>query len=192
MRTDESQRVLTIHTLSEPIPFDEALTEFGRRFKGPAVGFAYTPSQVPWFRSSADDWLTREGDPVPQTAFELRVFNEQAEMRWRRTTGFDGGDSVILSHGESEDPSESTRAFWLGDRTLSLWGVSVGASADGWTNLRENRIGDRVWVPLGGVEQGATVNLVIAEYAKRDRYGNIAVVEQTLCRLSAQPLDERA
>ncbi|MFI7531466.1 CRISPR-associated protein Csx19 [Nocardia salmonicida] len=176
-------RYLVTDALGADLTFSQALHAFGTRWDvSDAVGFVYTPAVAPWFRYTDQQWCLRQGEAIPESAFELRAFTDCAELRWWCTTGFDIGTAVVLS--ETDQAEEGDGLYRLDDRTraLRLWGSAV-TEEQGWTNLAEGRIGDVLWVPLSPVTAGSAVALRVVDYASRDEHGNVALVEQRLAGL---------
>lgn len=122
-------------------------------------------------------------------AFEARVFNEEAELRWLHDRG-GRGTAVLLSERPAADlvgcldgEATSVTAVDRIEQRYLLWGQAVDAHAcpPRWSRLCEARIGT-IWVPLA-LRKGERTRLVTREYVAEFEDGNTAVAEERLLRL---------
>jgi len=164
-----------------PVIREEAIESFCRALgPGRVIGLAYAPRRCFFFELPLDA-------EVVGAAYELRVFDERAELRWWN------------------DPTEQAahRAAVLSVKPLSrldgweveqvevdvlpngylLWGRATGARPrTGWSELTEARVG-RLEVPLPDLPAGASVRLRTEEYLVRVAYGNMVVWDERLIAL---------
>lgn len=153
-------------------------------FADDAVGFAYTPSESPWFRLTAGTARQRDGSPIPEDTFELRAFTRDRELRWWRTSGFDLGRAVMLAEAPAVDggvhplcPKQS--------RSLLLWGAATGKYEHGWAQVADRRVG-YLWFPIAAPPAaGAGLRLAVVDYVSQDAHGNVGVVDQRLVGVEA-------
>lgn len=129
--------------------------------------------------------------------FELRAFCPEAELRWMNT-GSGSGQAVILRESQAvlNGPWNSRAESFLGKIPLKymLWGTAPSENsdtasapplADGWTYLREGRIGG-LPVPLAGMSPGQPGYLHAVEYLREsDEDGNVTVLDERLLQLSS-------
>lgn len=130
----------------------------------------------------------------PDGVYEVRVFDEHAELRWRNED--DGrGSAVVLT----EDPTLLPEGFdELGlveatgciAGTYLLWGTAVSDSGapSGYSTLTTARVGARRIPADITVREHAAVD--VREYVQRDEHGNAYVAEERLLRIgTATPHD---
>lgn len=176
----------------------------------PAIGLIYSPRRCEFVRLENKTLRDSQGRPAPLGGvFEVRMFNEQAEMRWlHEANGL--GRTALLSgsnlpiHCEQNLPEDvSLTALRTLEQTYLLWGEGIDEGkahlAAGWSRLTAARIG-RLDVPIGGIRANQRVELKVIEYLaeydsdgnlvqssddieEKKRYGNAAVAEERLLRL---------
>ncbi|SEG48675.1 CRISPR-associated protein, TIGR03984 family [Thermomonospora echinospora] len=153
---------------------------------------AYAPDGVallitPWRYHVA---LVRDGRVLPHRdeidlteTFDVRVFNENAELRWLQSGG--SGRAVLLTEDATALPADFTErdgdvhAIAVQKGQYLLWGRSVGTSG-GWTTLTTERIG-AIRVPVDIPRRPGYAALTTREYIARDpRHGNAYVAEERL------------
>ena len=170
------------------------------------IALLYSPSQCALARLKDKKLLDCHDKPIAlDDFFEVRIFNEQSELRWLNDkAGL--GRAALLSASPipeacrkqlTEDVS-ITALKTLPQQTYLLWGEGVKDQdpaktnlAAGWSRLTTARIGP-LNVPAkvpNAVEtedesKKPRVLLRVCEYlAECDDYGNVAVVEERLLKL---------
>jgi CRISPR-associated protein (TIGR03984 family) len=147
-----------------------------------AIGWVETPTEAYWVRLD-DGRLTRHGGiPDLDRAFEIKLFDRDAELRWWWVPDLATGRWAIVADSTVEDRG---LAPLDGDRQL-LWG-RVAESQAGWVRLDDARIGS-VWVPADasgpGDNDGDYALLKRVEYVQEFEFGNVAVVDARCVGLS--------
>lgn len=137
--------------------------------------------------------LTPDSVPIDQ-AYEARVFNKYAELRWYRPQGEALGTSVWLADsplpGAGAVPAETVGCVCTLVQSYLLWGR--GIQADGlpdsnWSWLAEHRT-KRLAVPLKGVSRTDRGQLCATEYLRADEWGNVSVVNERFTGLQIHPI----
>ncbi|WP_119726306.1 type III-D CRISPR-associated protein Csx19 [Thermomonospora amylolytica] len=163
---------------------------------------AYAPDGVallitPWRYHVAlvrDGQVLSRGDEIDLTGtFDVRVFNENAELRWLQT-GDGRGRAVLLTEDAAALPADFTErhgdvhAIAVQEGRYLLWGRSAGTS-DGWTALTTERIG-AVHIPVDIPRRPGYAALTTREYIARDpRHGNAYVAEERLLGFAPTPIE---
>jgi CRISPR-associated protein (TIGR03984 family) len=175
----------------ENVTISQALRCWGRR------GFLHAMGRSDAGFGIADNegklWLDGvclDGNAM-DSLFEIRVFDEHAELRWLRNANL--GTCVLVAENSNDFteaasalpglvPTKTERAF---TDSVSLnyfvWGESVGLVGDGpsgiWTKLSNTRIGSQL-VPI----EAATGSLVVVNACEyigiENQFGNAAVIEE--------------
>lgn len=181
--------VLRTTVLECPATPESVLRAAAEKMSDDAVGFAYSPDAVSWFRRDGHSWVYSDSKPVEvSTAFELRVFDGINELRWRHDNDASRGP-VVLSEGTVSEPGiEDVRVFDTDGYERLVWGLTTGSHSDDklWVEVFHPRIGT-LWVPVDVREtkltRGLAVVLCAVEYVREDKHGNISVVDERLCGL---------
>lgn len=173
-----SSLVVTPYVNVDCIDAATALKKFCAEVKPSEVrGFIYTPSAAPWFLAKNGVAVGPEENLNLDSAFELRAFTSEKELRWWRC---DPGTTKAVVLSESNDNDGLMRHGDL--QELLLWGKATGDSGV-WVTLREGRIGS-LKVPVGpGIQPNKRVAMQIAEYTSKDDFGNVGVVEHRIVGL---------
>jgi len=98
-------------------------------FEGEGVALIHTPQKAFFARFVNGALMDHEGQPVNLArAFEFRLFNEEAELRWRRRGEL--GEMALLKEGEGGKPC------WRRETQYLLWGRPESSPTDrGWVTL---------------------------------------------------------
>ncbi|MDR1427327.1 MAG: hypothetical protein LBJ08_06175 [Bifidobacteriaceae bacterium] len=167
------------------------------------LGWILTPAEAFWVRIGPAGALLRarggggfheeavEGEA--NTAFEARLFNETAEVRWWWDQSARCGRSVLVpSGGEGPPGAHAPNAETLApvESHRILWGriAELGPEPDPrdpwgrWVRLDDARVGP-VWTPVralpdGGPRLGMYGVLKIRERWDTDEHGNTFVVDE--------------
>lgn len=185
---------------AENLSLAEALERCGPLLHG-ATTIVYTPAACRFavLRRDQGDPATllapnAHGTPAPlplEEAFEVRAFNEDAELRWLHESG-GRGTAVLLSERPAADLADcldgeaaSVTAIDRIEHAYLLWGEAqnAGSCPPGWSHLCEARVGT-VWVPLP-LRETERARLAALEYVAAFDDGNAAVAEERLLRLEA-------
>jgi CRISPR-associated protein (TIGR03984 family) len=184
-----------LRTLSLPTvkTLADALAAFRTAVGDPAWRQAraliYTPTACVF------DWADDAATALDPAAFEARVFNDDAELRWLRDPVCDQGkgETALLT----EDPAlgepfqvqtgETSPVARL-ERRYLLWGKGTGVSDDRRSCLGTARIG-QLRAPLGKVAEEQFVRLRAVEYVTEDDDGNAHILDERLCGLEAYQQD---
>jgi CRISPR-associated protein (TIGR03984 family) len=168
---------------------------FGDAFPAETYAVLYAPGSCFLAKVSGARFQSRKGeiDAVKEAVFEARVFNDTAELRWlNQANGM--GPTVVLCENNSRrffgvDPQpfgtkvggENKPLAGTIKQTYLLWGESVGASLEGWTQFAEARIGS-FFVPIAGVrdDKKRRAQFTAIEYLGEYEDGNVAVAEERL------------
>ncbi len=173
----------------------DAITAWQALEQSEAWAIWYAPGRAGMGRLAGGDaeWLTSSGQPhTPSDAFELRIFNEAAELRWTGPAG-GLGRAAVLSHDEDLisrlSDSSPLRPLEYTDtlpQRYLLWGQGTDAppAADGWSALAEARLG-RMEVPVAGLGLGRRAEILACEYLVEDeQHGNVTVGEERLLKIA--------
>lgn len=176
------------------------------------IGIVYGPRWCQFVRVADGDLTGAEGKPISlDEPFEVRLFNEQIELRWLHDQSGTGPASIIsetprtIKNYRCEEEIEVKKIA----NSYLLWGQSLGEFSDespvnlppGWSRLTEGRIG-HIDVPIYlGSDPGWRVQLHTIEYiatydesarsVKTDKYspsylgrhGNASVIDERLISL---------
>ncbi|MBF2087002.1 CRISPR-associated protein Csx19 [Thermoleptolyngbya sp. C42_A2020_037] len=188
----------------QDISLKDALNKVKELMPG-AIALLYSPQacrfgklesdgQVTICCNSKQDWQEQHLDLSPESkakVFEARVFNEQAELRWLSIPGRKGKAVLIaetdLGNGFADHREPLTYLETL-DQTYVLWGKRLAQrTPEQWSILSAARIGS-MSVPISaGTSSQDTVILHSREYlGEVDKYGNVAVQEERLVKLTWQ------
>jgi len=144
-------------------------------FEGEGVALIHTPQKAFFARFVNGALVYHEGQPVNlDRAFEFRLFNEEAELRWRRR-GM-SGEMVLLKEGEGGKPC------WRRETQYLLWG-GFDENMDEWTVQSTERIGG-LHVPLKVKGKGQRIVLKAREYFTTYEDGNVALHAERLLGLA--------
>jgi CRISPR-associated protein (TIGR03984 family) len=166
------------------------------------VGFGYGPDRALWFQVDAGGVAMASSGPADLTAiYELRVFDDQRELRWVQQGGGRGVAVVVAGRGtplpEGSDVTDPRRPRPQ-TRTREILGgkLKAGRSA-GWARLTSERWAgaDLPIADMDAIRANSTgparddVRAVIrgVEYAVEDEHGNLTVVDTRLTGLDALP-----
>ncbi len=163
---------------------EEALAAFGEAGKAEAIGFILAPEQAAFVRWQDGSLLDENGNHVDlQRIFEFRLFNEVADMRWRRRGS--SGEYVLLREAAGEE-----QTHWRRETQYLLWGERNGKQPgnDGWVRLSSAQVGS-LMVPLRAEGGARRIVLRACEYFAAFEDGNIGFVAERLLGLaSAGPI----
>jgi len=156
---------VTLYTWTrDGVSVDELLRVAAAVLPADSTAFVSTPRE--WFTARLRDGVSTRASGVAADvarAFELRIFGDERELRWRRNGT--NGRAALLALTEVDGP-----AGWLPheihgsrlDQRYLLWG-QVESVSDRWATLVESRIGS-LDVPVdSSVESGDQLVLVTAE-----------------------------
>ncbi|MBY0523612.1 MAG: TIGR03984 family CRISPR-associated protein [Gemmataceae bacterium] len=157
-----------------------------------ATAILYSPQRCLLAAWESGQFQGHAGQSIDTASvFEVRVFNETAELRWQSDAGPKQRQrAVILTE---QDISKSLGATWLSrdqdcddklHQTYLLWGQGTGTTmAPGWSELATARIG-KLAVPLNGVGRNQRVLLKSIEYlAAEKQHGNVTVLDERLVKI---------
>lgn len=168
---------------------------------GSAVAIVSGAHAVRFARVTGEGELDYGPDGVPpMEPFEVRAFNEKAELRWRRPPGAVEGQGIgVLVPADGSNTPEGwadaepgkadvvCRRSGDGERYL-LWGEVRQRDAGGWVSVFEARIRP-FFVPVASAAPGNRLCLRYEEIlAVDDEYGNVTVRAERLVGL--EPLLE--
>jgi CRISPR-associated protein (TIGR03984 family) len=156
-----------------------------------AIALLYSPATCQFAKLHNAGLKGAKGDTIDlDPIFEARIFNETWELRWLNIA--DGlGSAVLISESDISkclgEPCDLDYLETLPQQYI-LWGEGMArpqALAEGWSRLAAARIG-AMDVPFAGVTQHTErLLLQVREYLKEvDDYGNVAVVEERLMKLT--------
>lgn len=170
----------------------EAAEAFAASF-GAAIGLVYGAT-CRFIVLEADGTIGAPTGPADcGDAFEARLFNPTAELRWLQSELQDdlrrGQAAILFDRPPERPPSFRTEtrlpvSDLLSQRYL-LWGQGDGSAAHrGWSALTSERIGTLA-IPLGRLPAGKRAVLTAREYLSMpdERHGNVAVIEERLLAL---------
>jgi len=172
----------------------EALRAFPTGSHGP-VALVYTPS---WcgFATLKDGALIDSAGRAIEGAYEVRVFDDRAELRWLNNPAANGTGTATLLTADAgtkcppdwEPAERNTKMPDIGTNGLTylLWGEHAAPPQplrDGWSMLGLARIG-ALPVPLADVKTGQRVVLTAVEYIAADEFGSAFVFEERLTGLA--------
>ena len=156
---------VTLYTWTrDGVSVDELLRVAAAVLPADSTAFVSTPRE--WFTARLRDGVSTRASGVAADvarAFELRIFGDERELRWRRNGT--NGRAALLALTEVDGP-----AGWLPheihgsrlDQRYLLWG-QVESVSDRWATLVESRIGS-LDVPVdSSVESGDQLVLATAE-----------------------------
>ncbi len=145
---------------------------------GDAIAIIYMPERACFARLEEGELRDGDGKVVDlQRAFEFRLFNEGAELRWRRRGNT--GEYVLLQEGEGGKP------HWRRDTQYLLWGERDVKQPDntGWLGLSSSQVGG-IEVPLEANGNVRRVVLRACEYFTTFEDGNIGFATERLLGLA--------
>lgn len=161
---------VTLYTWTrDGVSVDEFLRVAAAVLPADSTAFVSTPRE--WFTARLRDGVSTRASGVAADvarAFELRIFGDERELRWRRNGT--NGRAALLALTEVDGP-----AGWMPheihgsrlDQRYLLWG-QVESVSDRWATLVESRIGS-LDVPVdSSVESGDQLVLVTAEILAGD------------------------
>jgi CRISPR-associated protein (TIGR03984 family) len=177
----------TLYRQTKPgLSLSEALEALPER---PAVALLMAPGWCRFGLVGGADPLQPKGpegkDIDLAGVYDARVFNEHAELRWRKDPLSSRHRSAVIS----EEPLalngwESDDINNFSDTILQeylLWGQRAEEASSGWTRLTTARIGS-LWVPAIG---GLRFKIRACEYLREFEDGNVAVAEERLLALES-------
>ena len=157
---------------------EEALAAFGEKAgDAEAIGFILAPEQTAFVRWQDGTLLDESGSKVDlHRIFELRLFNEAADVRWRRRGS--GGEYVLLREVEGD-------THWRRETQYLLWGERDRKQPgnDGWVRLSSPQVGS-LKVPLRAEGGARRIALRACEYFAAFEDGNIGFVAERLLELA--------
>lgn len=161
---------------------EEAMHVFGAAHPK-AIALAYSPASAQFLRHGSDGWRDGKGSlPSWSSIFEVRAFDEQAELRWIREPGGMGVPWTVAEGAASADDPAAGPVMWGTEVERILWGQRVTLPEpppEGWTVLSTPRVGT-LRVPLPDDVNRTTAALVVAEYASHDEHGNWSICDERL------------
>jgi len=169
------------------INFKEAIDQCQSYFSD-AWGLLYSPERCFFIKvNNGKIELHKEENINLRSVFEVRIFNEQAELRWlNELNGM--GKAVLLSDvainiWKDVDLHKIKVIDKLIQRYL-LWGEGTGTNiGEHWSRLSTARIG-KLDVPTPDVQTQERVRIKVCEYLSIiDEHGNTSVVEERLLNL---------
>ena len=157
-----------------------------------ATALIYTPTQC-CFGLTENGKLTGNNDQEidPDTAYEIRLFNNDAELRWRR----DGksGNAVICSEQEQQNLADGFEQIQNIDTTAQenkylLWGEYESRPDDGWPIFSDARIG-KLPIPISAKKQ-TSCKLIAQEYFAESEDGNMVFAGERLIGIEVCEISE--
>lgn len=184
-------KLTTLYSLTNSkIKLQEALNQYAQYFTS-ATALLYSPEDCK-FAQFEDGRLNDCLGEIPTAkldrVFEVRLFNQDYELRWLNQERGSGTVAILwdcnISSSLKDAPANQLEAIHTFEQTYILWGEGTGASLPkGWSRLAAARIG-KLEVPLAGIVANQQVQLKVKEYLKVfDHYGNVAIVEERLLAL---------
>lgn len=156
-------------TLAEAIEEYKAFLGDGEK----AYALLYTPRDCHLALVNKEGkFFNQDGEFSPQSVFEARVFNAQAELRWHNESN-GSGKMAIISEANFPDAVGTIPQKYL------VWGQSTGETKGDWTQFATARIGS-FYVPLPNVPDKDYAKFAAVEYLKTYGDGNVAVVDERL------------
>lgn len=119
-------------------------------------------------------------------AYEIRVFNELAELRWVGAYGGLPARAAVLTENEAVATALENGGWTRSSReyieslpnAYLLWGKRDDSSKrEGWTRLVEQQVG-AIDVPFANTTKH--IRITTMEYVGEHKYGNAAVFEERL------------
>jgi len=146
-----------------------------------ALAIVYTPRHCVFTRV-ADGALTHPdlGNIDPAEAFEIRIFNADWELRWRREE--DKGSAILWAEEAGGFGGKEAGKQPLKERGTQylLWGKVLKPPQEGWTTLGTHQIGT-LQVPFEKVaSKGGHLALTAVEYFAEFADGNMAFIGERL------------
>ena len=147
-----------------------------------------------WMRFDEEKGEVELSSAVLEEAFEVRAFDERADLRW-----YDDGGArrcAIVTEDAELDPNQAVigpaapkfSRLDLGTTTEAhpirylLWGTVDGAAGrEKWTAVRDLRVGT-LWIPAVGT--GRLVLVAVEYRGEVDEDENVAVVEERLVKFA--------
>jgi CRISPR-associated protein (TIGR03984 family) len=181
----------------QAIGLSDVLTAFASvTGEEPATAILYSPERCYLAIFSKGLLQGHDGQPLDITSvFEVRVFNETAELRWLNDPGAEQRHrAVILTETDyssllTDWKRSENRTVEDGklDQTYLLWGEGTDRGmSNGWSELATARIG-ALPVPLSNVDRKQRVLLHSIEYLiEEDEHGNVIVFDERLCKLEVE------
>ena len=146
------------------------------------IAIIYMPERVCFARLEEGRLLDAAGRGVDlQRAFEFRLFNTEADMRWRRRGS--SGEYVLLQEEEGE-------THWQRQTHYLLWGKRDVKQPEnkGWLRLASSQVGG-IEAPLEANGNVRRVVLRACEYFTTFEDGNVGFVTERLLGLApARPI----
>ena len=154
-----------------PCSAEEVLSRFPDQ---QGIALVYTPARAVFARLKNGQLMDAKGEDVnPGDAFELRLFNETMELRWRRRGT--SGEYVLLREEQHDEP-----CCWRRETRYLLWGQRDEESEEapeGWSILTTAQIG-KLKVPKALTTRHARLRAV--EYFREAEDGNVVFLAERL------------
>lgn len=145
----------------------------------------YTPQQCVFARLDGGKLLDHEGNDIaPETAFEIRIFHADWELRWRRQG--QRGTAVLWATdaGDFDEEAPGKQPEKKNETQYLLWGKAVENSKNGWVRIGTHQVGI-IHVPCeGAIAEGARLALRAIEYFAAFDDGNIAFIGERLAGIT--------
>lgn len=202
---------LYIHCRDKYGSLAEIIQELRESYRTRTIGIVYAPGSCQFVVVSDGDLVGAHGIPISlDDAYEVRLFNEQLELRWLHEHDGGGRASIISEMKCTFDNYSCVEQYDVKkvEHSYVLWGESPGELSgnhsetlpSGWSRLSEARIG-HIDVPINlGSDPGWRVQLKAIEYIaiyqdtdvthsdttnRLERHGNSSVIEDRLISLVA-------
>ena len=151
-----------------------------------APALVYTPQHCVFARVAKGALVHPDiGSLDPREAFEIRIFDKDWELRWRREG--EKGTAILWAKeaGDFDGVEAGKQPANARETQYLLWGKVIGAPRDGWVTLGTHQVGTlRVPFP-DAVKKGDHLALKAVEYFAEFEDGNMAFIGERLTGMMA-------
>jgi len=176
-----------------PVTASDALAWFAGHPPVPAadhdvIGYLLAPSRAEWFRYAAGIAHGPDSPRDLRDAYELSATAGTRQLRWFHQAGGYGQavclseDTAVLPPGEPAGAAESPERRRLENTAERILAGRVIRTRDRWAALATARY-PSCDVPVTA-SAGQEIWALLAEYAVRDRHGNVSVTDTLLLSLA--------
>lgn len=114
-----------------------------------------------------------------QCAFEARLFNSDAELRWWHLSQAHGPQVLLSEFKDRGKAVENIYGKVAPSNAYLFWGRSTDVHDNEWTQFAEARVG-AFYVPVSAARSQRYARITAVEYVAEYEVGNIAVAEERL------------
>lgn len=185
-KSSELEKVTLHVTRKENTNLKDAIEDFTTD----SFAILYSPSNCHLALFKDKQFAGEKGRIDVSSAFEARIFNKTAELRWLKNG--DMGTAVILSEEEKIGFEEniSTEKLEAISQKYLIWGQSTGKNQNGWTQFGTARIGS-FYVPVPNIADKDYAQITAVEYLRTEKEnGNIFVADERLTGIKSYQTEE--